>query len=306
MDAFHHVALKYAGPDEFVSEVSAFLRAGIEAGEPAMVMLAPEKIESLRSALGDGADHVRFVDMTAVGRNPAWIIPAWREFARENAGGAMRGVGEPIWAARSAHELVECQRHESLLNYAFADAEGFRLLCPYDTAALDADVIAEAERSHPRIAENGIERYSENYRGGAESAAPSSEPLPEPQTVVHGLPFNAEMVDAVRRAVDRHAIRVGLDDARREDLVLAVNEIATNSVRHGGGYGRLRLWAEDDTLVCEIRDRGRIDAPLAGRVRPQPGQPGGYGLWLAHQVCDLVQVRALPEGGVVRLHMRRG
>jgi anti-sigma regulatory factor (Ser/Thr protein kinase) len=303
LDAFHHVALMYEGPDEFVAETAAFLREGLAADEPVMVMIAPEKIELLRAELGEQADAVRFVDMTEVGRNPAWIIPAWREFARENAGRTMRGVGEPIWAARSSDELVECQRHESLLNYAFADAEGFRLLCPYDVSSLDAGVVAEARRSHPFVTARGAERESPDYRGSVESAAPSGEPLPEPRTVVHGLPFNAEMIDAVRRTVERHAARVGLDEPRREDLVLAVNEIASNSVRHGGGYGRLRVWAEDDSLICEIRDRGRIDAPLAGRERPAPGQPGGYGLWLAHQVCDLVQVRALPEGGVVRLHM---
>jgi anti-sigma regulatory factor (Ser/Thr protein kinase) len=303
LDAFHHVALMYAGPDEFVAETAAFLREGLEAGEPAMVMIAPEKIELLRAELGGSARDVRFVDMTEAGRNPAWIIPAWREFARENAGRAVRGIGEPIWAARSANELTECQRHESLLNFAFADADGFRLLCPYDVEALEADVITEARRSHPLLAHSGEESVSEEYRGPEASAAPATEPLAEPEAVVHGLPFNAEMIDAVRRAVERHARQLGLDESRREDLVLAVNEIAANSVRHGGGFGRLRLWAEGDALVCEIRDRGRIEHPLAGRERPQPGQPGGYGLWLANQVCDLVQVRTLPEGSVVRLHM---
>jgi anti-sigma regulatory factor (Ser/Thr protein kinase) len=295
----------YEGDREFVAETAAFLREGFGAGEPAMVMVAPEKIALLRAELGDDADRVEFADMTAAGRNPAWIIPAWREFARRNAGPPMRGVGEPIWAARSATELVECQRHESLLNYAFADAAGFRLLCPYDVSALDVDIVAEARRSHPCIARDGKESASGDYRGHAASAAPASDPLPEPETVVHGLPFNADMIDAVRRSVERHAARLGLDAVRRDDLVLAVNEIASNSVRHGGGYGRLRLWAEDDSLVCEIRDRGRIEHPLAGRERPGPGQRSGYGLWLANQVCDLVQVRTLPEGGVVRMYMGR-
>ena len=29
------------------------------------------------------------------------------------------------------------------------------------------------------------------------------------------------------------------------------------------------------------------------------------GLWLANQLCDLVQIRTLPAGTVVRLHMNR-
>ena len=75
-------------------------------------------------------------------------------------------------------------------------------------------------------------------------------------------------------------------------------------MRHGGGLGRVLLWQEPGELLCEVRDEGRITAPLVGRERPRPGQVGGYGLWLANQVCDLVQVRAYAAGGVVRLHMR--
>jgi anti-sigma regulatory factor (Ser/Thr protein kinase) len=122
---------------------------------------------------------------------------------------------------------------------------------------------------------------------------------------VHGLPLGASTIDAPRRAVERHAARAGLSAARRDDLVLAVHELVTNSVRHGGGYGRLRLWSEGDAVVCEVRDRGGIADPLAGRVRPAARQRGGYGLWLAHQVCDLVQVRTLSAGCVVRVRMSR-
>jgi hypothetical protein len=79
--------------------------------------------------------------------------------------------------------------------------------------------------------------------------------------------------------------------------------VATNSLRHGGGRGVLRLWCAANAVVCEVSDAGRIDAPLVGRHRPAPTQTSGFGVWLANQVCDLVQVRSFPEGSVVRLHM---
>ncbi|HEY1450507.1 MAG TPA: ATP-binding protein, partial [Solirubrobacteraceae bacterium] len=89
-----------------------------------------------------------------------------------------------------------------------------------------------------------------------------------------------------------------------EDFVLAVNELATNSVQHGGGGGMLRVWQEPGALVCDVRDRGFIEDPLAGRRRPPIDQYGGRGLWLVNRLCDLVQIRSSPSGTVVRVHMR--
>ena len=87
------------------------------------------------------------------------------------------------------------------------------------------------------------------------------------------------------------------------DLLIAVSEIAGNSVHHGGGGGVLEMWEEGDTVLCDVRDTGTIEPPLAGRERPSGGQVGGYGLWLANQLCDLVQVRSFPSGSTVRLHL---
>jgi hypothetical protein len=67
--------------------------------------------------------------------------------------------------------------------------------------------------------------------------------------------------------------------------------------------GLLRIWAEPDGLVCEVRDRGRIRQPLIGREEPALGQVGGHGVWLVNLVCDLVQVRSSEDGSTVRMKM---
>jgi hypothetical protein len=77
-------------------------------------------------------------------------------------------------------------------------------------------------------------------------------------------------------------------------------------VMHGGGFGTLRLWEDDEGVVCEIRDGGRLDYPLAGRERPADGQIGRYGLWLVNHLCDFVEQRSTARGNVVRVHVRRG
>ena len=305
LEAFGHEAHFSQGTPGFLEGAVPFIRDGVAVGEPVMVAVSPEKIALLRAELGDEADGVVFTDMRDLGRNPGRIIPAWHDFLDEHrrAPGRVRGVGEPIWPGRSPAELVESQLHESLLNLAFAAADGFRLLCMYDVDALEDDVLDEACCSHPTIHDAAGTRDSLDYRGDEELLAPHDVPLTRPPTPAETLRFEHRGLPEVRTLILRGAGRVGLSAAKTDDLVLAASEIAANSVRHGGGRGVFSVWREDDALVCEFRDRGHISDPLAGRKKPDVTQSGGWGLWLAHRVCDLVQLRSRPDGTVVRLHM---
>jgi anti-sigma regulatory factor (Ser/Thr protein kinase) len=302
---FRHEALLYAGEREFLAGVLPFIRAALEARAPILVAVSAAKIDLLRAELDGDHGEVLFADMGELGVNPARIIPAWRDFVgAHSTSPSTWGIGEPIWAGRSPAELVEAQRHESLLNLAFADTAGFRLLCPYDTNALDPAVIEEARRSHAVVVEDGVGRDSVACRSLEEIAAPFAEPLPEPPGRLYEFTFQAHTLHALRRFVTRHAASAGMSAELAQQLVLAVNEVASNSVLHAGGWGVLRAWREGDALVCEIRDGGRIENPLVGRERARPGQVGGLGLWLANHLCELVQIRSLATGNVVRLHMR--
>jgi anti-sigma regulatory factor (Ser/Thr protein kinase) len=187
---------------------------------------------------------------------------------------------------------------------AFAAAQDFWLLCPYDIDALDPAVIDTAHHSHAVMVQDGDDRASATFVDVAMVSEPFADPLPDPPASAHALPFTAASLDALRTFVAARTSAAELDEERRTDLVLAVNELATNSVRHAGGQGVLRMWRANGALICEVADRGAIVEPLAGRRRPTAGQIGGHGLWLVNQLCDLVQVRAFADGGVVRVHMR--
>jgi anti-sigma regulatory factor (Ser/Thr protein kinase) len=301
---FHHEALLHAGDDGYLSGAVPFVRDGLEHGEPVLVATTPHRIGLLRDALGPDGAGVRYTDMTEAGRNPARIIPAWAQFLADRRPGARaRGIGEPIWPQRTNAELVECQLHESLLNLAFADARGFRLMCPYDTGTLDGRVLHEARCSHPVITELGVPGASRRYRGTAAVSAPFDAPLPAPPAGREVLGFDQDALPDVRALVARRARAAGLPRTRVEDLVLAVNELATNSVRHAGGLGVLLAWEEPGAAVCEVRDQGRLRDPLAGRRRPERPELGGWGLWIANQTCDLVQLRSGAGGTVVRVRM---
>lgn len=304
-DTFQHVALLYEGEQEFLEGTTPFIHEAMESASPMLVVVGSEKIDALRRELGVDAKRIRFADMTQVGRNPARILPIWRDFVNQRAkrGRRVWGIGEPVWAERSPEELVECQHHEALMNLAFAGVPQLRLLCPYDARALGSHVIQEACRTHPMIRRDGRMRESAGFRDDPRVAFDGG--LPEPVGHVSEMAFDLRHLDDLRRFVFLQASALGLVAPRTEGLVLAANEAATNSVRHGGGRGTLRMWNDGRSVICEVRDRGRIADPLVGRRRPRPGQESGLGLWIVNQICDLVQIRADAQGTIVRVHMTR-
>jgi len=304
-DGFHHEAFFYADDDGFVTGATDFLRDAVEAGDPALVVVSSRKIDLLRDRLGADAAKVQFADMEDVGVNPARIIPAWTEFVEEHGERPLHGIGEPIWPERTADELVECQEHEYLLNIAFAASPSFTLLCPYDSSALDAEVLDEARRSHHHLRLDGTRWASDEYRGGEAVGRPFSRPLPEPPSTSVDIVFGVGSLGGLRSLVAGEAMSAGLSAARAADAVVAVNEAAANSLRHGGGGGLLRIWRTADSFICEVSDDGSIDDPLVGRARPTNGAPGGRGLWMVNQLCELVQIRSFSAGTAVRMHISR-
>jgi anti-sigma regulatory factor (Ser/Thr protein kinase) len=306
---FRHEAYLYCGEGDFVEQIAPFVMDGIAAGEPTLVMVSGPKINALRERIGTAGDGlVEYRDMQIVGANPARIIPAWDEFAASGARAGrlpMRGVGEPIWPGRGAVQLEECHWHEALINRAFAHVEGFWLICPYDTDGLDPEVVRQARTTHPLTRDGDGERaHASGDAGGAihVPTVPLASPLAQPDGVLAEMTFAAASLGDLRALVAAFGARAGLSPFRVDDLVLAVSEVATNSVRHGGGSGTARIWIDGNDFVCEISDQGVIGDPLVDRRRPggDPSKPRG--LWTVNQLCDLVQVRSsAATGSIVRM-----
>lgn len=304
--SFQHEALFYGDDDEFLTGTAGFIDEGLEGGESVLVAVSGRQIALLRGVLGRDSARVDFLDMTEAGRNPARIIPVWAEFLRTRMrdGRGVRGIGEPIYPSRRPAELVECQKHEALLNLAFESSGDWKLLCPYNLTTLPGDVIAEARRSHPVLVGRRGRVISADYRPWDMPDAVYQEPLPPPPSNASPAFFvGPKSLGELRHIVSAHAAEFGLADDRLDDLLLAVHEIATNSIRYGGGSGTFRIWPERGALVCEVADSGRLDDPLAGRRPPPLDATGGRGLWISNNLCDLVQIRTDASGTLVRLHM---
>ena len=296
---FRHVAMLYSGVADFAARTSRFVRKGLRAGEAVLVAVVEEHARALREALGDDAAQVEFLEMAAVGRNPARIIPAWQDWVERNLarGTPFRGVGEPVWVGRSELELRECRLHEHLLNTAFDPGPSWTLLCPYDAANLPEPVVAGVAVSHPEVLGAASRSDSRGFDpSGGESAFRA--PSPDLGPPLYEASFEIDQLHLLRAAIEQRADVLGLRGRRIADFVLVADELACNSVRHGGGRGRLALWEHDGQAVCEVRDAGVIRDPLVGRQRPDLRIPHrGAGLWTANQLCDLVLIHSTPHGG---------
>jgi anti-sigma regulatory factor (Ser/Thr protein kinase) len=299
---FEHEVLFYRDDEEFLAGLLPFVRDGLERDEAVLVAEPRPRLELLRDALGDDAVAVSFMDMAEIGANPARIIGVWAAALQKHtdAGQRLRGIGEPAFHGRRELEFVECQLHEQLLNHAFDSGPAWRLLCPYDEVRLPRAVCRAALHTHPIRSSVSDRQPSEHYARDAHLEAFAA-PLPKPTDAVLRGSFGPGDVPATRRTVAQYARRCGLSQERVEVLELAASELATNSTRYGGGTGTLAMWVEPGAAVIEFSDAGHLTEPLTGRLSPALDSVGGRGLYLVHQLCDLVQVRSSPHGTTVRV-----
>lgn len=300
-EPFVHWALFYRGVQEYVAGTVPFIEEGLATGEPVAVCVPASNLGLLRAELGASAERVQFTDMSRAGRNPGRIIPkVLRGFADAHLSERVRIIGEPIWPARIPAEYPACVQHEALINKAF-HSRNVSILCPYDAVRLSAGWLADAYLTHPVVIVSGREERSAAYDADGAVSAFNELLVAPPWAIV--FTFDVDRLSGARDFAVGLAERLGLPDERVDDFTLAVTELTTNSVRHGGGSGTVSVWGDGTQIVCEVRDRGWLRDPLAGRLPPQRDQPGGRGLLVVHHLADLVRIHTGPEGTTVRFSM---
>jgi anti-sigma regulatory factor (Ser/Thr protein kinase) len=154
----------------------------------------------------------------------------------------------------------------------------------------------------PTTLSDGRPGTSRDYAVPLDLPSSCSRPLPAPPYIAMPYTYRTDL-SRVRALVLKHATEAGLPESRANDLVLAVSEAAANTLRHTRSSGTLTIWQDAGEIICEIHDEGVITDPLVGRRRPPPDALGGHGLWLVHQVCDLVELRSDSTGTTIRMHM---
>jgi anti-sigma regulatory factor (Ser/Thr protein kinase) len=296
-----HEAVLYSSVDDLAERLVPRMRSSLDVGAPVVAVLDVPTRAAVRRGLGAAADRVEFPDPVSVHRLPAFTVAVrWARVGRAAGTGhatvvgqhvADLGCGETHWA-----------RLDIALNVAVAGLP-ITVLCPYRE---DGDTVPRVHATHPLVGTAEGPVASARYRPPAE-ALPGFPPPPPPDLgpPTAALPFTALHLGAVRRLVAEVGARTDEPAERVADLVLAVSEIASNSVEHGPGGGVLRVWATAEGLTAEVADSGRLDVPFPGLSAPPPDGVRGRGLWLASELCDVLQVWSDGSGTVVRLRMER-
>ena len=302
-----HHALIYGSDSEFLDGALPTLHCGIERGEPTLAITTPQRAALLRDALGPDAHAVSFADSAAWFRVPGWAYGEYHRFIRQNRrpDGRLWILAEPGWHGWNPDQQTEWQRCESVLNVAYGWAPA-AIVCAYSRTDLSAPTLAEAERSHPALVSGRHAKGSGHYVPPAQYLAAHQLELAPAPTTAFALLFDLGDLSAVRAVAGSWAQREGLSVDQVRDLLIAVHEIASNAVEHGGGSGLLRLWGTDRDLSCQVSSAAPLRQPFPGYLPPDTGQERGRGLWMARQICSRVDVIPRPEGGVdVRIIMPR-
>jgi anti-sigma regulatory factor (Ser/Thr protein kinase) len=302
---FEHDALLYDSPDELAAVAGPYLLDGLAAGEAAVIAVGAETADALRHAVGDDPRVVVLERHALYRSRTPTAITTFRKVGPQYAapGKRVRVVGEVDFGTTVA-DWREWQRYESVINASFAGLPQSGL-CVFDTRRLPEPLLATARHTHPHLRTRDGRVPNPDYVDPATYLTT----LPVPDEPLEATP-PALAADGVTDFIGlRHTVRdtLGTVDGPAdlvEDFLLAVDEMCSNAVRHGGPPVGLRLWTAPGTLVCTIRDSGRgLDDPFAG-YGPAHGEDlshGGMGLWLARQLCDHVAIRRDGHGTSVRL-----
>ena len=258
--------------------------------------------QNLLSSCSSDKPHSTRTSRTARAR--ASCSPTWPRSARTRRGSFRHGVsswtrtatadrariGQPIWRGRTRDELVECERHEALLNLAFREDSSFRLLCPYDTTTLDEAVIEEAGRSDP-VWSSRPKRTSASYRGLPAFAAPSTSCF----CPCDVMKLGASDVETLGGCLRRPSCRGGRggpgEMMARRSVLARQRRVATRSVSvTGAGWKRFASgWHVGPAARSRRGGLDRRRRLPAGKSWSATSS-GEEGLWTAELTRDLVEV----------------
>jgi anti-sigma regulatory factor (Ser/Thr protein kinase) len=302
-----HAAGFHSSPADLLAQLEPLVSDARERGEPVALVVRPVTEEALRDLLGEGAELVLLAQPDPLEPGSGQSVAAHR--ARELRNLTRNGTrpATVVTEHNSAFDGADGSfwtELDAAMNVALAELP-VTVTCFFPDLPLHLRVTQGARRNHELLLIRGELRDNPDFRAPREVL--TEQPTAAP--ILLGAPdlrmsFGAFQLHEVRAAVEQAVLAADYQLARAEDVVLAVNEVATNAVEHGGQDAELCLWTGDE-LVCEVHDRGVLGDPLPGLQAPHPSHPKGRGVWIARQLCDTLHIWADEAGTHVRMRAAR-
>lgn len=298
---FRHDAALHRGRRRLLAAAADFVRGGLEADELVMVCAPDDILERLSRETATAVVQPTLLDN---GRSPSRSVAQWITFADRchATGQPARLLISPAYGHRPIAVRDQEQFADALVNVGVRADTNLWVRCAFDSDHLDADRTSEVEACHPLVERDGAYEGSAGYAGLAHVRHLFAERLVDPAGPARTFVLSRHSELAAARATIREETgKTKLSTEEAEAVVLAVHEAALNALNHGGGTCHLCVWRTAARLVCEVRSSHRLRDPMAGHRLASVEDDHGRGLWLANQLCDLVEIRSGRWGTTVRI-----
>lgn len=303
--SFVHTAVSYRSTEELVGVLAPVVQGWLTQHDRIFVSLASDRVDALRSALGEDADRVRWSDTYHWAPHPARRLRAIQDLVEgeeRHGSGQLRFVGEWAFTVGPPELVSEWERVDAVLNEALGDSS-LTMVCTYDVGSPAEGVVERVSCTHPFV---GVDPVfpSEGYRGSLEYLTPPAalSPLPSSATRETGRPTPADVRSLVRRVLGATGgVGPVVPPVVVDDLAVVATEVVTNAWQVGAQSIDVACWRTDDEAGVQVDDDGPgLEDAFAGYRRPEPALVGGRGLWIARQLADLVEIAANGTGTSVR------
>ena len=305
---FAHVAALYASDEQLRDLLLPYLDEGLRRGENIFAVVSDNARRVLQDALGDAADRVQWGGGSVSYDHLGQMFEGFAGYLAQQyrAGVPTRLIGE-FDSDSSPDRVSQYLRYEAMANEVYAPY-GYPVVCLWDQRRYPTGVLAQVRAVHPQLLNTNAPITNAEYRTPVdyltgEQRLPAETP-PDPDLVMHL--HSADDLGVLRRRLRSWGATCGLDEQDVDDIVIAVDEIATNALEHGQPPARVRGWTDSEALIIQVADQGRTSIPATtGYHRPGTDALRGRGVWIARQLADVLTTHTGPTGTAVTMRFAR-
>ena len=305
---FVHVAAIYASDEQLRDLLLPYLDEGVRRHETILAVISADARQVLYDALGDAADRVQWgcsgVSYDRLGQ----MFEGFTDYlARQHRAGVRTRVIGEFDADTNPDRVSQYLRYESMANEVYAPY-GYPVMCLWDQRRYSPEVLAHVRAVHPQLLDTSGPIPNPEYclpieYLTREQRSPPAAPV-DLELLVHL--DSADNLGELRRRLRSWGASCGMADQDTDDIVIAVDEIATNALEHGKPPACVRGWTTSDALFVQVDDQGRAYIPATtGYQRPSTDARRGRGVWIARHLADVMTTYTGPTGTTVAMRFVR-